>query len=277
MKLNVESEEKRASELHVLLEQKRVVYNNQQQRKESFCLISGSIDAKRHELETLRVRLDKTRNVLAKKKEENDKILAEVSIFSNAQVTAANDKESELLKRIAEFLNTSVESISDEQPDRLMKRCHNELKYAEADNMTKENELRELEMQRNSLEAQIEKDRHLADEDIDQLNKELKSISKRPKRSSKGNKENKTPNLTPVAKIESTRRTSEALSRKSKHYRTPGTKSKTPGTSKLPRKKQTQVPTNLLDTSDASSCDVPITRTLKPRNQNCNISDDEIF
>ena len=62
------------------------------------------------------MRLDKTRNVLAKKKEENDKILAEVSISSNAQVTAANDKETELLKRIAEFLNTSVESISDEQP-----------------------------------------------------------------------------------------------------------------------------------------------------------------
>ena len=62
------------------------------------------------------MRLDKTKNVLAKKKEENDKILAEVSISSNAQVTAANDKESELLKRIAEFLNTSVESISDEQP-----------------------------------------------------------------------------------------------------------------------------------------------------------------
>ena len=41
MKLNVESEEKRASELRVLLEQKRVVYNNQQQRKESFCLVSG--------------------------------------------------------------------------------------------------------------------------------------------------------------------------------------------------------------------------------------------
>ena len=78
--------------------------------------IKGSIDAKRHELETLQVRLDKTKNVLAKKKEENDKILAGVSISSNAQVTAANDKESELLKRIAEFLNTSVESISDEQP-----------------------------------------------------------------------------------------------------------------------------------------------------------------
>ena len=62
------------------------------------------------------MRLDKTRNVLAKKKEENDKILAEVSISSNAQVTAANEKETELLKRIAEFLNTSVESISDEQP-----------------------------------------------------------------------------------------------------------------------------------------------------------------
>ena len=43
MKLNVESEEKRASELRVLLEQKRVVYNNQQQRKESFCLVSGKI------------------------------------------------------------------------------------------------------------------------------------------------------------------------------------------------------------------------------------------
>ena len=41
MKLNVESEEKRASELRALLEQKRVVYNNQQQRKESFCLVSG--------------------------------------------------------------------------------------------------------------------------------------------------------------------------------------------------------------------------------------------
>ena len=76
--------------------------------------------------------------------------------------------------------------------DQLMKRCHHELEYAEADNMTKENELRELEMQRNSLEAQIEKDRHLADEDIEQLNKELKSISKQRKRSSKGNKENKT-------------------------------------------------------------------------------------
>ena len=62
------------------------------------------------------MRLDKTRIVLAKKKEENDKILAEVSISSNAQVTAANEKETELLKRIAEFLNTSVESISDEQP-----------------------------------------------------------------------------------------------------------------------------------------------------------------
>ena len=65
------------------------------------------------------MRLDKTRNILAKKKEENDKILAEVSISSNAQVTAANDKETELLKRIAEFLNTSVESISDEQPGKL--------------------------------------------------------------------------------------------------------------------------------------------------------------
>ena len=43
MKLNVESEEKRASELRVLLEQKRLVYNNQQQRKESFCLISGKL------------------------------------------------------------------------------------------------------------------------------------------------------------------------------------------------------------------------------------------
>ena len=42
MKLNVESEEKRASELRALLEQKRVVYNNQQQRKESFCLVSGN-------------------------------------------------------------------------------------------------------------------------------------------------------------------------------------------------------------------------------------------
>ena len=42
MKLNVESEEKRASELRALLEQKRVVYNNQQQRKESFCLVSGT-------------------------------------------------------------------------------------------------------------------------------------------------------------------------------------------------------------------------------------------
>ena len=44
--------------------------------------------------------------------------------------------------------------------------------------MAKENELRELEIQRNSLEAQVEKDRHLADEDIDQLNEELKSMSK---------------------------------------------------------------------------------------------------
>ena len=43
MKLNVKSEEKRASELRVLLEQKRLVYNNQQQRKESFCLISGKL------------------------------------------------------------------------------------------------------------------------------------------------------------------------------------------------------------------------------------------
>ena len=43
MKLNVESEEKRASELRALLEQKRVVYNNQQQRKESFCLVSGKL------------------------------------------------------------------------------------------------------------------------------------------------------------------------------------------------------------------------------------------
>ena len=70
-------------------------------------------------METLRVRLNKTKEVLAKKKEENDKILAEVSISSNAQVTAANDKETELLKRIAKFLNTSVESISDEQPGNL--------------------------------------------------------------------------------------------------------------------------------------------------------------
>ena len=73
-----------------------------------------------------------------------------------------------------------------------MKRCHNELEYAEADNMVKENELRELEIQRNSLEAQIEKDRHLADEDIVQLNEELKSMSKRTKRPSKENKENRT-------------------------------------------------------------------------------------
>ena len=58
--------------------------------------------------------------------------------------------------------------------------------------MAKENELRELEIQRNSLEAQVEKDRHLADEDIEQLNEELKSMSKRTKRSSKENKENKT-------------------------------------------------------------------------------------
>ena len=43
MKLNVESEEKRASELRALLEQKRLVYNNQQQRKESFCLVSGKL------------------------------------------------------------------------------------------------------------------------------------------------------------------------------------------------------------------------------------------
>ena len=43
IKLNVESEEKRASELRALLEQKRVVYNNQQQRKESFCLVSGKL------------------------------------------------------------------------------------------------------------------------------------------------------------------------------------------------------------------------------------------
>ena len=42
MKLSIESEENRASELRALLEQKRVVYNNQQQRKESFCLVSGS-------------------------------------------------------------------------------------------------------------------------------------------------------------------------------------------------------------------------------------------
>ena len=42
MKLNVESEEKRASELRALLERKRVVYNDQQQRKESFCLVSGN-------------------------------------------------------------------------------------------------------------------------------------------------------------------------------------------------------------------------------------------
>ena len=43
MKLDVESEEKRVSELRALLEQKRVVYNNQQQRKESFCLVSGKL------------------------------------------------------------------------------------------------------------------------------------------------------------------------------------------------------------------------------------------
>ena len=42
MKLNAESEEKRVFELRALLEQKRVVYNNQQQRKESFCLVSGN-------------------------------------------------------------------------------------------------------------------------------------------------------------------------------------------------------------------------------------------
>merc|ERR1719447_1678068 len=110
-------------------------------------------------------------------------------------------------------------------------------------------------MQRNCLEVQVEKDRHLADEDIDQLNEELKSMNKRTKRSSKENKENKTPKSTPVAKIESTRMSSEVSGRRNKNYRTPGTKSKTPGTSKLPRKKQTPVPTNLLDTSDASSCD----------------------
>ena len=73
-----------------------------------------------------------------------------------------------------------------------MKRCHNELEYAEADNIAKENGLRELEIQRNLLEAQVEKDRHLADEDIDQLNEELNSMIKRIKRSSKENKENKT-------------------------------------------------------------------------------------
>ena len=65
------------------------------------------------------MRLKKTKDLLAKKKEENDMILAEVSISSNAQVTAANDKETELLKRIAKFLNTSVESISDKQPGNL--------------------------------------------------------------------------------------------------------------------------------------------------------------
>ena len=83
---------------------------------EIIAIIEGSVDAKHHELDTLRVRLKKTKDLLAKKKEENDKILAEVSISSNAQVTAANDKETELLKRIAKFLNTSVESISDKQP-----------------------------------------------------------------------------------------------------------------------------------------------------------------
>ena len=62
------------------------------------------------------MRLENAKGTLAKKKEQNDKILAEVSISSNAQVTVANEKETELLKRIAKFLNTSVDSITDEQP-----------------------------------------------------------------------------------------------------------------------------------------------------------------
>ena len=65
MKLNVESEEKRASELRALLEQKRVVYNNQQQRKESFCLVSGNHFLFEYEIISINLKVRLTLNAMS--------------------------------------------------------------------------------------------------------------------------------------------------------------------------------------------------------------------
>ena len=72
------------------------------------------MDAKRDELKAIKVRIDEKRQELSRKKEDNERELAEISITSNAKVTAANEKEVELVAQIAKFLNVSVESIVDE-------------------------------------------------------------------------------------------------------------------------------------------------------------------
>merc|ERR1712106_121330 len=264
LKKDIESEEKHIAEARVALDHKRNVYNNQQQRKESYVLISGSIDAKRLELKSVKDKVDEKRKELSKKRDNNERHLAEISISSNAQVTAANEKEKELVAKIAKFLSVDIDSIADEGQDTLISKCQMALEYAEADNIAKENELHGLERQREHLAQEVEQNQHLVDEDTDRLRSRLKSMEKRS-----SNKENLKNEKTPVAKI-SARRKSRVL----------GTKSKTPGTSTLPRKKRQSIPSpkpqtqNLLDSSDASSINMPVTR---PLTFNADISDDEIF
>ena len=131
LKEDIVSEEKLVAEARLALDHKRSVYNNQQQRKESFVLVKGklafqlkfeinydpkgSIDAKQQELNSIKLKVDVKRKELSRMKENNERELAEISISSNAQVTAANEKETELVAQIAKFLNVSVESIADEE------------------------------------------------------------------------------------------------------------------------------------------------------------------
>ena len=75
---------------------------------------SGSLEAKKEELKNLELKIAETRLQLDAKMVENEKVLAEISISANGQVNQANEKESHLLNEIANFLGTTVESVSED-------------------------------------------------------------------------------------------------------------------------------------------------------------------
>ena len=118
---------------------------------------------------------------------ENEKVLAEISISANGQVNQANEKEHQLLNEIANFLGTTVESVSEDdfgklfiekwtQPSilaSLMEKCQDHFAYVEADHVTTENTLRRLEDERTELLNKSEKMAHLESEDVNELRRKI--------------------------------------------------------------------------------------------------------
>ena len=203
-KQSLEQEAKKTDALRAELAHKRTVYNNQQQRKESFCLVSGklklicdefeshkfhsgSLEAKKEELKGLERKISETRAQLDAKMVENEKVLAEISISANGQVNQANEKESHLLSEIASFLGTTVEAVAEEDFGKffysesglykllasLLEKCQNHFAYVEADHVTTENTLRRLEDERTQLLDKSEKMAHLESEDVNELRRKV--------------------------------------------------------------------------------------------------------